>query len=238
MARVLPVLCALLFFVAFVVADTPLSSNVRSVTFNSLDKQITYTVTIDNDATVTVPTFVITLDGSQEDNSLDINPDTLSMDITVDVNVKYPVQSKTKKNPPSKKPTQKPTPKPSVSAAFGTEFSPLMAFVSLAAAALCRGLTQNNKMSFGLFILVALIFASVESDAAKTFEAKKVNIDFLLPLGWTASETLPFDKKITKDFDVSVAPPSPTPSNTATRSVAASSSVPATRSASISVSPM
>jgi len=206
---------------------------VRTVTVESVSSKITYTLAISNDAATAIPTFVLELDGNVNDNALDVSPDLISMDLVVNARVVPPVKSKTPTK--SSKPTAKPTSKPSVSAAFGAEFSPLTAFVSLVAAAVCRGLTQNNKMSFGLFIVVALIFASVESDAAKTFEAKNVDLTLLLPPGWTSSEILPFTKKITKDFDFTVAPPSPTPSNSASRSIAATQSAAASRSVTPSV---
>lgn len=231
MARVLPVLCALFFFYAFACGTTTLSTNVRTITFDSVTSKIDYSLVVETDGTISIPTLTVEFDGSEHDSAVNISPDTVSMDLEVSLNVAFPVKSKSKK--PQRTSSAPSTPKPSVSAAFGNEFSPIMAFVSLAAAGLCRGLTQNNRLSFGLFIVVALVLAlAAQTDAAQTVICKSIVATVSVPTGWTTQDGLPpFNKTIKKDFDLFLFPPTPS------ASVAVSSTPTRTVTPTISVTP-
>lgn len=232
MARVLPVLCALLFFFAVASAQLNLGSVVRQITFDSVDKKITYTLLIETDATLSNSPFLdVEIDGKQNNNAVVIDDNGIEIEVSLP-NV-VPVTPKPTPNPPKRTSNPpKPTPKPSVSDAFGSAFSPVMALISMAAAGLCRGLTQNNRLSFGLFVVLVLAVAlATESDAASSIAAKKVVATLTLPTGWTTQDGLPPHSKTigTKGYTVFLTLPTPsasvTPSKSLTPSVSKTNSI-------------
>jgi len=237
MARVFPVLCALLFFFAVAAAQLNLGNVVRTITFDSIDKKISYTLLIETDATLTDSPFLdVDIDGKRNNKVVQIND--MGLEIEISLPNVVPVTPKPTPNPPKKTSNPpKPTSKPSVSAAFGTAFSPVMALISMAAAALCRGLTQNNRLSFGLFVVLVLAVAlATETDAAQSVAAKSVVATLSLPSGWTTQDGLPPHKKsITKDYDVFLYLPTPTASVTPSKAATPSTSLTASVTPSVSL---
>jgi hypothetical protein len=231
MARVLPVLCALLFFFALAAAQVDLGPNVRTITFDSLDSKIDYTLFVVTDATLINPNIDVLIDGKR-DNSVVKVGNAGGTDVEISLPNVVPVKAKTPTPRPARTSSKpNPTSKPSVSDA--SAFSPVMALVSLAAAGLCRGLTQNNRLSLGLFVVLVLAIAlATETDASSTVEASTVDTTVGLPTGWTTQlGTPPSQKNIKKDFDLFLFPP------TASASVAVSPAASSSSTPTISVTP-